>query len=107
MTTRIMGKSMGAAIDTEGTSLGIYIDSQISQKVNIELVTKSVVINDNNWSGHRLSSKRETGLVNSLGVSWNSNNLKFNVNIYNQDFTLDKADIKNGSGISFSSSIIF
>ena len=40
MTTRIMGKSMGAAIDTEGTSLGIYIDSQISQKVNIELVNK-------------------------------------------------------------------
>ena len=101
------GKVMGAAIDTEGTSLGIYIDSQISQKVNIELVTKSVVINDNNWSGHRLSSKRETGLVNSLGVSWNSNNLKFNVNIYNQDYTLDKADIKNGSGISFSSSVTF
>ncbi len=101
------GKVMGAAIDTEGTSLDIYIDSQITQNINIELAIKSVVINDNNWSGHRLSSKRETGLVNSLGVSWNTNNLKFNVNIYNQDYTLDKADIKNSSGISFSSSVTF
>jgi hypothetical protein len=50
------GKTMGAAIDTEGTSLALYVRSQISQKINIEFTTKSVVINDNNWSGHRLSS---------------------------------------------------
>ena len=37
------GKTMGAAIDTEGTSLGIYLRSQISQKINIEFSTKSVV----------------------------------------------------------------
>lgn len=101
------GKTMGAVIDSEGTSLNLYVRSKISQKITIEFSTKSVVINDNNWSGHRLSSKRETGLINSLGVSWNANNIKHSINIYNQDFTLDKADIKDSSGLGFSSTIIF
>ena len=101
------GKVMGAAIDIEGTSVGIYLRSQMSQEINIEFATKSVVINDNNWSGHRLSSNRKSGLINSLGVSWVKNNISFNGNIYNQDFNLDKANIKSGYGVGISSSIIF
>ena len=101
------GNTMGATIDTEGTSYELFGKSQISQKINIEYSTKILTVNDHNWSGHRLSSKRETGLVNSLGVSWNANNLKFSINIYNQDYILNKANIKNNSGIGFSSTIIF
>jgi hypothetical protein len=101
------GKTMGAEIDTEGTSHALYIRSQISQKINIEFTTKSVVINDNNWSGHRLSSKRKMGLKNSLSVHWIKNNIKFKGVIYNQDFNLDKANIKSGIGIGFASSIMF
>jgi hypothetical protein len=101
------GKTMGAAVDTEGTSLGIYLRSQISQEINIEFATKSVVINDNNWSGHRISSKREAGLINSLSISWMKDNISFNGDIYNQGFNLDKANIKSGYGIGFSSSILF
>jgi hypothetical protein len=101
------GKTMGATIDTEGTSLGLYVRSQISQKINVKLTTKSVVINDSNWSGHRLSSNRQTGFINSLGVSWIKNNTSFNGNIYTQSFNLDKANIKRGSGFGFSSSIKF
>ena len=101
------GKTMGAAIDTEGSSLGLYARSRISQKMNIEFATKSVVINDNNWSGHRLSSNRQSGFINSLGITWIKNNIHFNGNIYNQTFSLDKANIKNGYGVGFSSSIIF
>ncbi len=101
------GKTMGAAIDTEGTSLGLYIRSQISEKINIEFATKSVVINDNNWSGHRLSTKRQSGFINSLGASWVKNNISVNGNIYNQGFNLDKANIKSGYGVGFSSSILF
>ncbi|MDB4178778.1 capsule assembly Wzi family protein [Amylibacter sp.] len=100
-------KVMGAAIDSEGTSLGLYVRSQISQKINIEFAAKSVVINDNNWSGHRLSSNRQSGLINSLGVSWVKNNISFNGDVYNQAFNLDKEDIKSGYGVGFSSSIIF
>lgn len=100
-------KVMGAAIDSEGTSLGLYIRSQISEKINIKFATKLVVINDSNWSEHRLSSNRQSGLINSLGVSWVTNNVSFNGNIFNQAFNLDKADIKSSFGVGFSSSIIF
>jgi len=101
------GKTMGAALDTEGTSLALYLRSQISQKINIKFATKSVVINDNNWSGHRLSTKKQSGFISSLGVSWVKNNISFNGDIYNQTFNLDKANIKNGYGVGFYSSIIF
>jgi len=98
---------LGVPIDTEGTSLELFGKSKISQNINIEYSTKLLTINDKDWTGHRLSSKRETGLVNSLGLSWNKNNLKLNINIYNQDYTLDKADIKHSSGLGFSSSVKF
>tara|TARA_B110000977_G_scaffold187774_1_gene255221 strand:+ start:121 stop:1353 length:1233 start_codon:yes stop_codon:yes gene_type:complete len=101
------GKTMGAAIDSEGASLGLYVRSQISQKINIEFATKSVIINDNNWSRHRLSSERQSGLINSLRISWVKNNITFNGDIYYQDFDLDKVNIKNGYGVGFSSSVIF
>ena len=98
---------LGVPIDTEGTSLELFGKSQISQKINVEYSAKYLTINDKDWSSHRLSSKRETGLINSLGVSWNVNNLKLGINIYNQDYILDKADIKNSSGLSFFSKIMF
>jgi hypothetical protein len=101
------GKTMGAAIDTEGTSLALSVRSQISQRINIEFKTKSAVINDNNWSGHRLSTKRQSGFINSFGVSWVKNNTSFSGDIYNQGFNLNKANIKSGYGIGFSSTILF
>ena len=101
------GKTMGTAIDAEGTSYGIYINTQISQKINIEFTTKSVIINNDNWSGHRLSSKRQSGLINSFGGSWHKNNLSLKGNVHYQNFNLNKANIKSGYGIFFSSSIIF
>jgi hypothetical protein len=36
--------------------------------------------------------------------SWVKNNISFNGDIYNQGFNLDKANIKSGYGIGFSSS---
>ena len=101
------GQTMGATLDTEGTSLGLYISSQISKNINIKFATKSVVINDSNWSGHRLSSNRQSGFINSLGVSWVKDNISFNGDVYNQSFNLDKANIKRGYGFGFSSSILF
>ena len=101
------GDTMGAPIDTEGTSLELFGKSQISQKINIEYSTKLLTVNDHNWSGHPLSSKREKGLVNSLGASWNKNNISLNGNIYHQSFELDNAKIRSGYGISFFSSITF
>jgi hypothetical protein len=99
--------TMGAEIDTEGKSLEFFGQSQISQKINIKYSTKLVTINDNNWTGHRLSSKRETGHINSLGVSWNTGTINLDGTIYHQDLNLDKENIKSGYGVSISSSIKF
>jgi hypothetical protein len=101
------GNTMGTTIDTEGTSFEFFGKSQISQNININFSIKSAVINDNNWSSHRLSSKRQSGLINSLGISWVKNNTSFNGNIFNQGLNLDKASIKKAYGVGFSSSIIF
>jgi len=101
------GDTMGAEISTEGTSYGLYLQSQISQKINVKFTTKSIVINDNDWSDHPLSSKRQSGFVNSFSVSWFQDNVSFKTDIYNQNFNLDKADIENSYGVGFSSSIIF
>jgi hypothetical protein len=101
------GKTMGTAIDTEGTSLDLYLRSHISENVSIEFATKSVVVNDANWSGHRLSTKRQSGFINSLGVSWVKNNISFNGDIYNHGFNLKKANIKSGYGVGFSLSKLF
>jgi hypothetical protein len=101
------GKTMGETIDTEGTSLGLQIQSKISQQINFKYATKSVVINNDSWSGHRLSSKRQLGLINSLGVSWNKNNINLSGDIYYQSLNLDKANVISGYGVGFTSSIIF
>jgi hypothetical protein len=101
------GKVLGTAIDSEGTSLELFGKSQISQKINIKYSTKVVVINDTSWSKHRLSSKRESGHINSLGISWDKDTISLNASVYHQDFDLDKANIKRGYGVSISSSIIF
>jgi hypothetical protein len=98
---------MGTAIDTEGNSLELFGQSQISQEINIKYSTKLVTINANNWSGHRLSTKRQSGFINSLGVSWVKNNISFNADIRNQGFDLNKANIKKGYGVGFSASILF
>lgn len=101
------GNILASEIDSEGISLEFFGKSQISQKINIEYSTKAVVINDSNWSNHRLSSKRKSGYVNSIGTSWSKNDINFKGNIYHQGLSLDKAKIKSGYGLSFFSSITF
>jgi hypothetical protein len=99
--------TIGAAIDTESTSFEFFGYSQLSQDISIKYSTKAVTINDKDWPDHRLSRNRKTGLINSIGIIWTQNNLKFDGNIYFQDFTLDKANIQDRYGLGISSSIIF
>jgi hypothetical protein len=101
------GTVLGVPIDTEGTSLEVFGKSQISHNINIEYSTKFVNVNDKDWSGHRLSSNRSKGLLNTLAFIWNRQNLNVNINIYKQDYTLDKAGIEKGFGFGFSSSVVF
>ena len=101
------GDTIGSEIDTEGVSLEFFGKSKISQKIDIDYSTKAVIINDSNWSNHKLSSKRQSGLINSIGASWSKKDISFTGNVYHQNFNLDKTEIKKGLGINFSTSITF
>ena len=101
------GDTLAAAIDTESYSFEFFGQSKISPKINVEYSTKLAVINDKSWANHRLSSTRQSGFMNSLGMSWGNDNFNLTGNIYHQDFILDKANITDGYGIGFSSSIVF
>lgn len=98
---------IGAAIGTESISFEFFGYSQLSQNISIKYSTKAVTINDKDWPDHPLSTNRKEGLINSIGIIWTKNNLKFNGNIYNQDFSLDKKNVQGHYGIGISSSIIF
>jgi hypothetical protein len=101
------GYTMGAEIGTEGHSFEFFAETQISQKLNIKYSTIFATINEQSMYSHSLSTKREAGLINSFGLSWNKNNLVIDINIYNQNFDLNKINIRDGTGIGFTSSIKF
>jgi hypothetical protein len=101
------GEIMGAAINTEGVSVELFGKFKTSEFLNINFSTKATQINSENWSDHPLSSTYQSGLINSVGISWSKNNLKFNGSIYHQNFILDKASITKNYGIGLFSSKIF
>ena len=61
---------LGVPIDTEGTSLELFGQSQINKNLDINYSTKFLSINDKDYSTHRLSSKRSLGTITSLGIYW-------------------------------------
>jgi hypothetical protein len=98
---------LGVPIDTEGTSLEFFGQSQLNNSLSINYSTKFLNINDKNYSQHRLSSKRSLGTISSLGVYWEKDGLGLGGNIGYQNLILDKANVSNGTIFSLFSSIKF
>jgi len=98
---------MGVPIDTEGTSLELFGQSQINKNLGINYSTKFLSINDQNYSSHRLSTKRSLGTITSLGVYWKKDQLELGGNISYQNLILDKANVSDGTIFSLFSSIKF
>ena len=61
---------LGVPIDTEGTSLELFGQSQVNNNLDINYSTKFLSINDKDYSQHRLSSKRSLGTITTLGIHW-------------------------------------
>ena len=101
------GTNLGAPIDTEGTSLGLFGETKINSNLSLNYSTNLLTINDKNYLQHRISSKKSTGSVIALGMSWEKNGFKLNGNISYQNIDLDKVNISNGTVFGISSSIIF
>jgi len=98
---------LGVPIDTEGTSLELFGQSQVNKNLGINYSTKFLSINDKDYLQHRLSSKRSLGTITSLGVYWKKDGLNLGGSISYQDLILDKANESNGTIFSLFSSIRF
>jgi hypothetical protein len=95
------GKVLGAPIDTEGKSIEFWGMTQLSENLEINYSIKNILINDTNWSNHRLSSSRQKGWLSNLATSYKKNNYTINSVIIYQGFSLDKQNINNGLGLEF------
>jgi len=98
---------LGVPIDTEGTSLELFGQSQVNENLGINYSTKFLSINDKDYSQHRLSSKRSLGTISSLGVNWKKDGFNLGGSISYQDLILDKANISDGTIFSLFTSIKF
>jgi len=101
------GTVLGVPIDTESTSLELFGTSQINNNLSINYSTKFLSINDSNNMEHRLSSKRASGTVTSLGIYWKKNGFDFGGDISYQDLILNKASISNDTVLSLFTSVEF
>jgi len=86
---------LGVPIDTEGTSLELFGQSQVNENLGINYSTKFLSINDKDYTQHRLSSKRNSGTITSLGIYWEKDGFELGGNISYQNIILDKANISN------------
>lgn len=100
-------KSLGTSIDTEGKSISIGFEANIQNNIEINYSISSLVINDNNWLDHRLSSSRQQGWLTSIGVSKNFKSFDINGSINYQSFALDKESIKKGLSVHLSTEYNF
>ena len=98
---------LGVPIDTEGTSLEVFGQSQINENLNINYSTKFLSVNNKDYSQHRLSTKRSLGAITTLGIYWGGGNFDIGGSIGYQNIILDKANISNGTIFSLYTSVEF
>ena len=98
---------LGVPIDTEGTSLELFGKSQVNENLGINYSTKFLSINDKDYTQHRLSSKRNSGTITSLGIYWEKDGFELGGNIRYQNLILDKANVSNDTIFSLFTSIKF
>ena len=99
--------ALGVPIDTEGTSLELFGQSQLSKNLHINYSTKFLSINDKDYIHHRLSSKRSLGTITSLGIYWGKDGFNLGGSIGYQNIILDKTNILNGTIFSIYTSVEF
>ena len=98
---------LGVPIDSEGTSIEIFGQSQVNKNLGINYSTKFLSINDKDYSKHRLSSKRSLGTITTLGIYWEKDSFELGGSIGYQNMILDKANISNGTIFSLYTSVEF
>lgn len=102
------GNVIGAPIDSEGTSLMLSGTLQLNNLLSFRYSLNHLVINDANYSKHRLSSSRKNGTINTASINFQKNeNVGFNFDLSYSDIILDKSNISEGMGFGISASFKF
>ena len=99
--------TLGVPIDSEGTSLELFGQTAVNKNFGINYSAKFLNINDKNHFQHRLSSKRSTGSISSLGVYWKKDGFDVSGSISYQNLILEKTNISNGAILSLFTSVEF
>ncbi|MDA9032450.1 capsule assembly Wzi family protein [Amylibacter sp.] len=98
---------LGAPIDSEAISLEFFGKSQLNENLDFNYTIKLLTINDKDYLYNRLSTKRSSGSISALGISWKKNKISISGNVTRQNITLDKANISRGAVFSLTSSLVF
>ena len=98
---------LGVPIDTEGTSLELFGQSQLNKNLGINYSTKFLSINDKDYLQHRLSSKRSLGTITYFEIYWKKNGFSLGGKITYQNMILNKVNISNGTILSLFTSVKF
>ena len=93
------GKTLGAPIDTESKSIGVWAEAFILKKLHVNFSINKLIINNENWSNHRLDQRRKDGWLAGIKTSWRLNTINISGGMYYQDFSLKKN--KYNEGLSF------
>ena len=95
---------MGAPIDSEGRSIELFGETQLSSELSMDYSVGHVLINGTGLATHRLSSTRQEGWTGSLGMTWERNGLSISGTVNYQSFDLDNAAIPSGVSLGLMAS---
>jgi hypothetical protein len=101
------GRVLGAPIDTEGKSISLWGSSKLSENTNLTYSIEKLILNDANWSNHRLNSSSKNGWLAKIGSAQKINSLELRSEISYQDFSLDTAQIRKGFSFRLNAKYIF
>ncbi|MDB9992480.1 capsule assembly Wzi family protein, partial [Amylibacter sp.] len=101
------GVVMGASIDTGSKSIGLWNSFNLTNELSVNYNFEKFIINNPKWADHRLSSTRQQGWSNYVGLSWKKKKIHIEGGLHNQSINLDKNLSSNGLGMSLVSKISF
>jgi len=100
-------KVLAAPIDTHGKSIELWGSSPLTKNTKINFSIKNLLINDAEMFGHRLSSSRQQGWSNYIGISWEKNNVSISSKLGYQNISLNNINISDGLNLNIISEIKF
>ena len=100
------GESMGLAIDSDGRMVQMILETQLPNlDLNWSLAYHE--INKSNNPAHRLTTVPQNGMVARVGATRKIENFSVTGEVWYQSYDLDRANVRQGAGVSLGLSMTF